>query len=72
MTTSPTDIVQAVSDTPDSGKPSGSSNLMLLSGQKLFDGAKHIYSVPFPYHADLDGNTADHSNTGLNQLWHDR
>jgi len=34
------EIVQARSDTPDSGKPSGSSNLMLLSSQKLSDGAK--------------------------------
>jgi hypothetical protein len=39
----PTDTVQARSDTPDSVKPSGSSILMLLSGQKLSDGAKHTY-----------------------------
>jgi hypothetical protein len=39
----PIDIVQAGNDTPDSGKPSGSSNLMLLSGQNLSDGAKHTY-----------------------------
>ena len=37
------DIIQTGSDTPDCGKPSGSSNLMLLSGQKLSDGTKHIY-----------------------------
>jgi len=43
MITPPIDIVQAGSDTPDSGKPSGSSNLMLMSGQKLSDGAKHTY-----------------------------
>jgi hypothetical protein len=39
----PTDIVQAGNDTPDSCKPCGSSNLMLLSGQKLSDVAKHTY-----------------------------
>jgi hypothetical protein len=43
MITRPINIVKAVSDIPDSGKPSGSSNLMLLSGQKLSDGAKHTY-----------------------------
>lgn len=39
----PTDIIQTGSDTPDSGKPSGSSNLMLLSGHKLSDATKHTY-----------------------------
>jgi len=39
----PTDIVQAGNDTPDCYKPCGSSNLMLLSGQKLFDVAKYTY-----------------------------
>jgi hypothetical protein len=39
----PTHIVQAGSDTPHSGKPSGSSTLMLLSGQKLSDGAKNTH-----------------------------
>jgi len=39
----PTDIVQVGNDTPDSCKPCGSSNLTLLSGQKLSDGAKHTY-----------------------------
>jgi hypothetical protein len=43
MITTPTDIVQAGIDTPDSGKPSGSSNLMLMSGQKLSDSAKHTH-----------------------------
>jgi len=38
----PTDTVEARGDTPDSGKPTGSI-LMLLSGQKLSDGAKHTY-----------------------------